>query len=69
MLIVKDAFLGHSDFKKVSKRNNENYSSFDPLQHHGWFQIKASDLNDYSEVKNLPLAVKRGKNDFSFKGY
>ncbi len=62
--------MGHSDFKKFHKETMKIIHRFDPLQHHGWFQIKASDLYDYSEVKNLPLAViKEAKNDFSFKGY
>lgn len=57
MLIVKDAFWDTQILKNFHKETMKIIHRFDPLQHHGWFQIKASDLNDYSEVKNLPLAV------------
>lgn len=57
LLIVKDEYWDTPILKDFHKATMRIIHRFDPLQHHGWFQIKASDLNDYSEVKHLPIAV------------
>lgn len=48
-LIVKDEFVNSKRLESFKKESMKIIYKFDPLQHHGWFQIKESDLNNYPE--------------------
>lgn len=56
LLIVKDKFINSDELRHFKKESMKLILKFDPLQHHGWFQIKESQLSDYPE-NYLPLAV------------
>lgn len=49
LLIVKDEFINSRKFEKFKYESMRLILSFDPLQHHGWFQIKEGDLLNYPE--------------------
>ena len=56
LLIVKDGFV---DSKRLNNFKNESMKlilKFDPLQHHGWIQIKESDLDNYPE-SYFPVSI------------
>jgi hypothetical protein len=56
LLIVKDEFFDSKDLKDFKKKSIKYIYKFDPLQHHGWFQMKESKLNNYKE-SFLPIEV------------
>jgi len=56
LLIIKDNYLNSRKLKSFKRDSMKIILKFDPLQHHGWFQIKESQLLDYPE-NYLPLAV------------
>ncbi|OUS03489.1 hypothetical protein A9Q86_00830 [Flavobacteriales bacterium 33_180_T64] len=56
LLIVKDMFVDSKRLQKFKKESMKLILKFDPLQHHGWFQIKASQLNDYPQYY-LPYEI------------
>ncbi len=58
LLIIKDKFYESKELKNFKKKSIKLIYEFDPFQHHGWFQIKESDLDNYSE-SFLPLEVFR----------
>jgi predicted nucleotidyltransferase len=49
LLIVKDEFVNSKKLKSFKKETFKRILFFDPLQHHGWFQINESDLLNYPE--------------------
>ncbi len=49
LLIVKDEYVNSLALKKFKRETLKKILVFDPLQHHGWFQIKESDLKNYPE--------------------
>lgn len=56
LLIVRDKWMGSKKLERFKKETMKQILKFDPLQHHGWFQIKESDLLDYPE-HYLPLVI------------
>ncbi len=56
LIIVKDDFVNSIQLQKFKRDSMNLILNFDPLQHHGWFQIKESDLKNYPE-SYLPTAV------------
>lgn len=50
LLIVKDEFVNSKKLKRFKKETFKQILFFDPLQHHGWFQIKESELLNYPET-------------------
>ncbi|MDB9993746.1 hypothetical protein OAE13_03580 [Flavobacteriaceae bacterium] len=56
LLIVKDRYVNSKQLKTFKKESMKLILKFDPLQHHGWFQIKESDLLNYPE-NYLPLTT------------
>lgn len=56
LLIVKDEHVNSSDLKKFKKESMKLILKFDPLQHHGWFEIKVGDLSHYPE-SYLPISI------------
>ena len=58
LLIVKDKWIGSKKLAQFKKESMKLILKFDPLQHHGWFQIKESDLLDYPE-SYLPVSTLR----------
>ena len=58
LLIVKDNWLKSKKLSNFKKESFRIILDYDPLQHHGWFQIKESDLNNYPN-NYLPLSVLR----------
>ncbi|MDA8824348.1 hypothetical protein N9N17_00445 [Schleiferiaceae bacterium] len=44
LLIVKDEYFGTKKLAEFQKRSMDLINQFDPLQHHGWFMLKASHL-------------------------
>ncbi|TDU42890.1 hypothetical protein BXY82_0289 [Gelidibacter sediminis] len=56
LLIVKDSFVDSKQLKSFKKESMKIIYSFDPLQHHGWFQILESDLYKYPE-SYLPVTI------------
>lgn len=56
LLIVKDEHVNSSDLKKFKKESMKLILKFDPLQHHGWFEIKVGDLDNYPE-SYLPVST------------
>lgn len=56
LLIVKDEYVNTAELKKFKKDSLRLILNFDPLQHHGWFQIGESQLKDYPE-HYLPLVI------------
>lgn len=49
LLIVNDVYLDSSLLKKFIKESMNLIYKFDPLQHHGWFLISKSDLDNYPQ--------------------
>lgn len=49
LLIVKDQFRNSAELSAFRLRSERTIRLFDPLQHHGWFQIHASDLDSYPQ--------------------
>ena len=75
LLIINDSYLETKKLQCFIKESMRLIYNFDPLQHHGWFQIKKSDLQNYPE-NYLPTSVLRhskliypkvNKLDISFK--
>ena len=56
LIIVKDVFVDSNELKQFKKDSMKLILKFDPLQHHGWFQITESQLSDYPE-SYLPITV------------
>ena len=56
LLIVKDKWLGTKELAQFKHESMQIILRFDPLQHHGWFEIKESDLVCYPE-DYLPLII------------
>ena len=56
LLIIKDEFVDSDVLRLFKKESMKLILKFDPLQHHGWFQIKESQLSDYPEIY-LPITV------------
>lgn len=56
LLIVKDDFVNSAKLESFKKESMKIILKFDPLQHHGWFQIKESDLQNYPE-NYLPVTT------------
>jgi len=55
LLIVRDDFVTSKRLQKFKKESMRIIYKFDPLQHHGWFQIIESDLLNYPE-NYLPVS-------------
>lgn len=56
LIIVKDIFVGSEELNDFKKESMKLILQFDPLQHHGWFQIKESQLQNYPQFY-LPFEV------------
>lgn len=56
LLIVKDKFVNSKKLVDFKLESMKLILKFDPLQHHGWFQIKESQLQDYPQ-DYLPYEV------------
>ena len=56
LLVVKDSFVATKKLEEFKKESMKLILKFDPLQHHGWFQIKESDLLNYPE-NYLPVTT------------
>jgi len=56
LLIVKDSFVNSKKLESFKNESMKLILKFDPLQHHGWFQIKESDLDNYPE-SYLPVST------------
>lgn len=56
LLIVKDNWLKSKELTNFKKESFRIILDYDPLQHHGWFQLKESDLENYPN-NYLPLSV------------
>lgn len=56
LLIVKDNFVNSKQLQRFKNKSMKLILKFDPLQHHGWFQIKESDLLSYPE-SYLPIST------------
>lgn len=50
LLIVKDKYLKSKIFKQFTNQTMKLIYQFDSLQHHSWFIIKESDLNNYPQT-------------------
>ena len=49
LLIVKDSYVNSKQLKLFKKESMKLILRFDPLQHHGWFQILESQLLDFPQ--------------------
>ena len=58
LLIVKDKWVNSKKLKNFKNESMRYIYKFDPLQHHGWFQIEESDLLNYPE-NYLPVNTLR----------
>lgn len=56
LLIVKDSYVKSNQLKRFKRESLKLILKFDPLQHHGWFQITKSQLSNYPE-NYLPLVI------------
>ncbi|MEZ7945809.1 MAG: hypothetical protein QMB73_07085 [Flavobacteriaceae bacterium] len=56
LLIVKDDWLNSKELSSFKKESFRYILEYDPIQHHGWFQLKESDLNNYPN-NYLPISV------------
>lgn len=56
LLIIKDEFANSKQLQRFKLDSMRLILKFDPLQHHGWFQIKESDLRKYPE-SYLPCEI------------
>lgn len=50
LLILKDNYAHTKQLQKFKLNSFKEILKFDPLQHHGWFQLKESDLENYPEA-------------------
>ena len=50
LLIVKDQYYNSKKLKKFIRESMKLILVFDPLQHHGWFVIFKSQLNNYPQT-------------------
>lgn len=48
LLIVKDEYVNSRELDRFKSESMALILQFDPLQHHGWFEIQESKLNNYS---------------------
>jgi hypothetical protein len=58
LLIVKDDRFNTPLYREFIAKSDRMINQYDPLQHHGWFVIKTSQLSDYPEWY-LPIEVLR----------
>lgn len=58
LLIVKDSWINSKELTNFKIESIKYIYEFDPLQHHGWFQIQESDLLNYPE-NYLPVNTLR----------
>jgi hypothetical protein len=56
LIIVKDNWLNSKELSSFKRESFKIILEYDPLQHHGWFQIKESELDNYPN-NYLPLSV------------
>lgn len=56
LLIIKKKYVGSSEYSDFIKRSMAIILRFDPLQHHGWFEIPETQLSNYPE-QYLPTEV------------
>lgn len=56
LLVVKDQFLNSPRYNEFRRKSERIIDAFDPLQHHGWFVVKESDLQNY-DPRVLPPTV------------
>ena len=56
LLVVKDNFISSKKLEKFKTESMKLILEFDPLQHHGWFQIRESQLKDYPQYY-LPYEI------------
>ena len=56
LLIVREDMVDSQKLKDFKIESMRYILKFDPLQHHGWFQLNEDQLKNYSE-SYLPLAV------------
>lgn len=56
LLIVKDDFVKSKQLASFKSESMKLILKFDPLQHHGWFQITENDLNNYPQYY-LPYEI------------
>ena len=56
LIIVKDNWKNTHELKNFKKESFSIILRFDPLQHHGWFEISESDLLKYPN-SYLPISV------------
>lgn len=49
LLIVKDKFQNSKELRAFKRQSMKIICEFDPLQHHGWFQINENQLRNYPE--------------------
>lgn len=56
LLIIKDEYQNSKDLQLFKKQSMKIIYKFDPLQHHGWFQISENQLKNYPE-NYLPHVV------------
>lgn len=61
LVIVKDKWVGTKEFALFKKESMKIILKFDPLQHHGWFNIKESDLICYPEDYLPSIILKNSK--------
>jgi len=50
LLIVKDAYKDSKELKRFKHESLKKIYKFDPLQHHGWFEIMESQLGNYPQT-------------------
>ncbi|MFY0604911.1 MAG: nucleotidyltransferase domain-containing protein [Flavobacteriaceae bacterium] len=56
LIIVKDSYVNSKKLKQFKRSSMKYILKFDPLQHHGWFEMSESELLDYPE-SYLPTSV------------
>jgi predicted nucleotidyltransferase len=61
LLIVKDQFFESKKLKRFKKESMKIICKFDPLQHHGWFQINESQIKNYPEDYLPHVILKEAK--------
>ena len=49
LLIINDDYIDSSELASFKKESMRLIYKFDPLQHHGWFEISKSELNNYPQ--------------------
>ena len=49
LLIIKDEFFHSKDLMRFEYESMKLILKYDPLQHHGWFKIKTSQLKNYPQ--------------------